>query len=159
MQGRNFPVHFLFRFARPSGSPACSSVAGRELVFPVRVRTPAKFAALRKPERASCTRCRNTNHYSPLTNHAFLPGVPKTLRVLGWLPGTVTRVETHLSPRKQTTAHPSTRNVPAHVNFRLAFPSTLPIVSRIVQFIRCPRTQVSWNRKLHPLEHNSGSRN
>jgi len=45
---------------------------------------------------------------------AFLPGVPETLRVWGWLPETVNRVETHLSHRKQTVGYASTRNVPAH---------------------------------------------
>jgi hypothetical protein len=37
------------------------------------------------------------------------------------LPGTVTRVETRLSHRKQTTGHASTRNVPAHGFFRQTF--------------------------------------
>jgi len=70
MQGRNFPVHFLFRFS-------------------------ARFSSVVRP---------------------FLSGVRKTLRDLGWwLPGTVTRVETHLTRRKQTPAHASTRNVAAHL--------------------------------------------
>ena len=43
----------------------------------------------------------STNHQSLLTNHAVLPG-------------TVTRVEMHLSRTKQTVAYASTRNVPAH---------------------------------------------
>jgi hypothetical protein len=51
----------------------------------------------------------------------ILPGVPETLCVSGWLPDTVNRVETHLSHRKQTTAHASTRNVPAHDYFRVLF--------------------------------------
>jgi len=50
-----------------------------------------------------------------------LPGVPETLRVLGWLPGTVNRVETHVSHRKQTIGHASTRNVPAHGYLRVFF--------------------------------------
>jgi hypothetical protein len=37
------------------------------------------------------------------------------------LPGTVNRVKTPLSHRKQTTAHPLTRNVPAHRSFRRGF--------------------------------------
>ena len=70
MQGRNFPVHFLFRFS-------------------------ARFSSVVRP---------------------FLSGVRKPLRDLGWwLPETVTRVETHLTRRKQTPAHASTRNVPAHL--------------------------------------------
>jgi len=54
------------------------------------------------------------NHQPQATNRAFLLGAPKTLRVLGWLPGTVIRVEPHVTHRKQTPAHASTRNVPAH---------------------------------------------
>jgi hypothetical protein len=38
-----------------------------------------------------------------------------------WLPETVNRVETHLSNRKQTAAHRSTRDVPAHGKLRLSF--------------------------------------
>jgi len=54
-------------------------------------------------------------------DRTFLPGVPETLRVLGWLPETVNRVETHVSHRKQTSGHTSTRNVPAHGYFRVLF--------------------------------------
>jgi len=71
--------------------------------------------------RAKCSLSVSTNHHSPLTNRIVLPGVPKTPRVLGWLPETVTRVEMHLSYRKQTIAHRSTRNVPAHEKIRLPF--------------------------------------
>jgi hypothetical protein len=52
-----------------------------------------------------------------------LPGAPKTLRILGWLPETVNRVETHVSHRKQKTGYPSTRNVPAHAKLRFSFAS------------------------------------
>jgi hypothetical protein len=38
---------------------------------------------------------------------------------LRFLPGTVIRVEAHLTHRKQTTAHALTRNVPAHVLLRI----------------------------------------
>jgi hypothetical protein len=44
---------------------------------------------------------------------------------LPFLPETVNRVETHLSPRKQTTAHPSTRNIPAHAKLREIFARSL----------------------------------
>jgi hypothetical protein len=47
--------------------------------------------------------------------------VPKKPRFFGWLPETVNRVETHVSHRKQTIAHASTRDVPAHENFRKTF--------------------------------------
>lgn len=46
-----------------------------------------------------------TNHRPPLIHR-------------GLLPGTVNRVETPISRRKQTTGHTSTRNVPSHRNFR-----------------------------------------
>ncbi len=46
---------------------------------------------------------------------------PKTPRFFDWLPETVNRVETHVSHRKQTIAHASTRDVPAHENFRKTF--------------------------------------
>jgi hypothetical protein len=46
-----------------------------------------------------------TTFHLQLANHAALPG-------------TVNRVETHVSHRKQTIAHASTRNVPAHAKFR-----------------------------------------
>ncbi len=62
---------------------------------------------------AKCSMFPFTNHESALTNHAVLPG-------------TVTRVESLVTCRKQTTAHPLTRNVPAH-DFRaisLVAPST-----------------------------------
>ncbi len=39
------------------------------------------------------------------------------------LPGTVIRVETHLSHRKQTTAHTLTRNVPVHAFLHQSFAS------------------------------------
>ena len=45
------------------------------------------------------------DHNSAVTNHAFLPR-------------TLYRVETHLSHRKQTSDHASTRNVPAHISTR-----------------------------------------
>ena len=45
---------------------------------------------------------------------SFLPGVPQSLRGLGWLPGTVNRVETHVSHRKHTLGYTLTRDVPAH---------------------------------------------
>ncbi len=46
-------------------------------------------------------------------------------------PGTVNRVEAHVSRRKQTTGKPSTRNVPPHPNFRRSFASvTRPHCSR-----------------------------
>lgn len=51
-----------------------------------------------------------TNHHPPLINHELLPG-------------TVNRVETPISRRKQTTGHTSTRNVPSHRNFHLNFAS------------------------------------
>jgi len=132
MQGRNFPVHFLFPiFGRNPIALALRSLGGRSSSSVVRNRgeathisrwfTRAKFSSF-------------MSHESPITNHAVLPGVPETLRVLGWLagvpetlrvlgwlPGTVTRVETLPSSTKQTTAYPSTRNVPAHTNFRRIF--------------------------------------
>jgi len=112
MQGRNFPVHFLFRFARRFAAPSAVFRGGVGAGIPVRYLDSSKVhraldAGARKlhavPEHQS-----PTNHYSPLTNHAFLPG-------------TVNRVETHLSHRKQTIGHTSTRNVPVHGCFRVLF--------------------------------------
>ena len=92
MQGRNFPVHFLFPFSARFLSRILRT--GRPFLPGV----PETLCVL-----------------------GWLAGVPETLRVLGWLPETVTRVEPHLSHRKQTTAHASTRNVPAHGYFRVLF--------------------------------------
>ena len=41
---------------------------------------------------------------------------PFITRYSAFLPGTVNRVKTLVSHRKQTTEHPSTRNVPAHTS-------------------------------------------
>jgi len=59
---------------------------------------------------------KRASSHSPLTTSrlSFLPGVPKTLRVSGWLPGTVNRVETGVSYRKHSLGGKPTRNVPAH---------------------------------------------
>jgi len=57
---------------------------------------------------------RVANHESSVLNRCQLPGAPKTLCVSGNLPETVNRVETHPTHRKQTMAHASTRDVPAH---------------------------------------------
>jgi hypothetical protein len=46
----------------------------------------------------------------------------------GLLPGTVNRIETHVSDRKQTTRTRATRNVPHHVNFRLALTSLIVFI-------------------------------
>ncbi|HVB87743.1 MAG TPA: PQQ-binding-like beta-propeller repeat protein, partial [Candidatus Dormibacteraeota bacterium] len=46
---------------------------------------------------------------------ALLSSLQTVARSVQVLPGTVTRVETHVSHRKQTAAYLSTRNVPAHV--------------------------------------------
>jgi len=82
MQGRNFPVHFLFPIFRQNPiALTLRRLAGRSL------------NSARRPTRSRL-----------ITRH------------LPFVPGTVTRVETHLSHRKQTTAHASTRNVPAHRN-------------------------------------------
>jgi hypothetical protein len=71
--------------------------------LPGRCLNRAIFSALPFSRRSPATR------YGPV-----LPGVPKTRGVLSWLPGTVNRVETHLTYRKQTSEYASTRNVPAH---------------------------------------------
>jgi len=119
MQGRNFPVHFLFPIFRQNPiAPALRSLRGRSSSSVIKNRGEAKRIS-RWFIRA--THLSSTTHQSPLTNHRHLPGVPETLGVLGWLPGTVTRVETLPSSTKQTTAYPSTRNVPAHTNFRRIF--------------------------------------
>jgi len=55
-----------------------------------------------RPPRAAFARSRDTRHWPVL-------------------PGTVTRVETHLTYRKQSTGYRLTRNVPAHGYFRCAF--------------------------------------
>jgi hypothetical protein len=67
---------------------------------------------------------RRARHAFDIAPHQPLPGSLEHLVVcqplvtrlssLPLLPETVTRVETHLSHRKQTTAHVSTRDVPAH---------------------------------------------
>jgi hypothetical protein len=59
---------------------------------------------------------KTASSHSPLTtsHSSLLPGVPKSLRVFGWLPETVNRVETGVSYRKHSLASGSTRDVPAH---------------------------------------------
>jgi len=110
MQGRNFPVHFLFLF-----SPRFSRV-----VRTVPLGGPHTLRVL-----------------------GWLSGFPETLCDLRRLPGTVNRVETYLSQRKQTPAHGSTRNVPAHRKFRLAF-----------AFSRCAcpiRIRLHWPRRCRKI--------
>ncbi len=57
-----------------------------------------------------CSRKPRVGLQSLITSHSALP----------LLPGTVTRVEMHLTHRKQTTAHALTRNVPAHASARIS---------------------------------------
>ena len=121
VQGRNFPVHFLFQISRQNPmAPALCSLGGRSFSSVIMNRGEA-------PHLSRCSIRANSSLFSasyrsPVAPRCrVLPGVPKTLRVVGWLPGTVTRVETHLSRRKQTTGHASTRNVPEHRYFRILF--------------------------------------
>ena len=138
MQGRNFPVHFLFLiFGQNTIALALRSLGGRSFSSVIKNHGEATHLS-RWVTRA--THLSSTTHQSLVTNHRHLPGVPETLRVLGWLPETVIRVETHLSYRKQTTAHASTRNVPAHGYFRVLF-------ARVPAFARRARRQIAGERE------------
>jgi len=128
MQGRNFPVHFLFPIfcQNPiAGDPpallplfandvSSAAFGVRHSWVEARGSNPAKQTRLRARNlsrwftRAKSSLFASTNHQSLLTNH-------------GALPGTVTRVEAHVSRTKQTVAYASTRNVPAHAFLRLHF--------------------------------------
>jgi len=125
MQGRNFPVHFLF------------SIFGQNPIA----------LALRRSTRRSLNSARRPSHS------------PRITRRLPFLPGTVTRVETHLSHRKQTPGHASTRNVPAHAIFRLAFSSALRLS------LAAPGSSAAVELRYHESgililgDHNSGSGN
>ncbi len=93
-----------------STGAASSSLGGRGLGPDIRKRASARFLS-RWFTRAESSVLPPS--YTPLvTRHCIN------------LPETVTRVETNLTHRKQTTAHRSTRNVPAHGNFRSAFAAT-----------------------------------
>jgi hypothetical protein len=74
-----------------------------------RTHSSPSFSGLRHP--ASSLRSAGVPGALCATGWQNLPGVPKTPRVLAWLPGTVIRVETHATLRKQTAAHASTRNL------------------------------------------------
>jgi len=151
MQGRNFPVHFLFLiFGQNTIALALRSLGGRSFSSVIKNHGEATHLS-RWVTRA--THLSSTTHQSLVTNHRHLPGVPETLRVLGWLAGapetprvlgwlpeTVIRVETHLSHRKQTTAHASTRNVPAHGYFQVLF-------ARAPAFARRARRQIAGERE------------
>jgi hypothetical protein len=78
-------------------------VEGQHFSPAEKTRTIVRFLS-RSITRAQCSLWHRNNHRSPVTNRAFLPG-------------TVTRVKTRASHRKQTIAHLLTRNVPAHLFF------------------------------------------
>ncbi len=82
--------------AHNSNPSALSANAARPLGC-----TGAAQTQFSRPNRSSGKFSGATNHDSRLANHRVLPG-------------TVNRVETHATHRKQTTAHRLTRNVPAH---------------------------------------------
>jgi hypothetical protein len=85
-------------FGMEGPTPATRSLGGRSLTSGVNQRAMARNLS-RCPTRAKYSP--STNHESPVTNHASLIGVPKTLCVLGWLIGTLERLETRVSHRKQ----------------------------------------------------------
>jgi len=119
MQGRNFPVHFLFPIFRQNPmAPALRSLGGRS--FSSVIKNGGQATLLSRRFTCANPSLLPASHDSTITRRRrVLPDVPETLRILGWLPETVNRVETHLSYRKQTTAHASTRNVPAHLLFAI----------------------------------------
>jgi len=135
IQGRNFPVHFLFPFFRRNPMAlALRSLGGRSSISVINNRGEATHLSVRLMHPGLPGRCftrathlSSTTHQLLVTNHALLH--PKTLRVLGWLPGTVSRVESLPSPEKQTTAYPSTRNVPVHATFRRIFACSVPAIA------------------------------
>jgi len=97
MQGRNFPVHFLFPIFRQnpiaSGTPAllllfandvsCAASGVRHSRVEARALNPAKQTRLRarylsrRFTRAKSSPFASTNHHSPITTHAFLPRGPR----------------------------------------------------------------------------------
>jgi hypothetical protein len=113
---------------RPRHSAACvSSLQLRSSSIQNQIDTRERVGT-RISYRKQTSECTPDRHSSHLSNFER----PAAFRLLfashGALPETASRIETYLSCRKQTIAHPSTRDGSHHTHSRYGFLSTLTIV-------------------------------